>query len=260
MQEMYLELVMFCDMLQMPSDVSSRWLLPSLGWYYHNEQPTRPSQLHLDEGLLLNWQINLIKYNTLITVMRNYVFLSNRLQGILFDRYRIAMCLFKLLPIGLDICNVIYRGLKKMIHFSFCNIFVNPGDAAKPNIYLVLLYLQDWRKHYRLKSVSFFLDALYMYVVKPVFKEHSNERTPSEQNPISPLFRNLWWRDICPVGTLSLRFWVATRQHAYRVHDSWSEGPGFESLVSTMWTCIPVVPNWFINCLVVCKLSMVACT
>ena len=41
-------------------------------------------------------------------------------------------------------------------------------------------------------------------------KEHSNERTPSDQEifsdlqrPIFPILSNLWWKVTCYVGTLS---------------------------------------------------------
>ena len=43
-----------------------------------------------------------------------------------------------------------------------------------PIIYSVLLYLQDWRKYYRLKSVSFFFrHPVQSCLVNPVFDKNS---------------------------------------------------------------------------------------
>ena len=50
--------------------------------------------------------------------------------------------------------------------------------------------------------------------VKPVFKGHSDQGTPCDQGTLShnrvlsaPMLKNLWWRDTCHVGTLSLGYW-----------------------------------------------------
>ena len=32
--------------------------------------------------------------------------------------------------------NLAVHGVQKMINFSICNIFVNPGDTSKPNVSL----------------------------------------------------------------------------------------------------------------------------
>ena len=58
--------------------------------------------------------------------------------------------------------------------------------------------------------------AIILYTVQPVFKEHSDQRTPSDQGTffltVSLTFPilstgNLRWRDPCPVGTLSPGYW-----------------------------------------------------
>ena len=56
--------------------------------------------------------------------------------------------------------------------------------------------------------------TVLLYVVKPDFKGHSDERTPCDQGKFSqngglssPMSMDLRWRDTCHVGTLSLEYW-----------------------------------------------------
>ena len=56
------------------------------------------------------------------------------------------------------------------------------------------------------------ISRLTTATVKPVFKGHCDEGTPCDQGtlsewcPIFPMLKNLWWRDTCHIGTLSLGY------------------------------------------------------
>ena len=75
---------------------------------------------------------------------------------------------------------------------------------------LFKLHMDMWQYFLPIQgSVTVF----FTYTVKPVFKGHCDEGTPCDQGtlsqkrcPIFPMLRNMWRRDTCHVGTISLRY------------------------------------------------------
>ena len=88
-------------------------------------------------------------------------------------------------------------------------------------IYLVLLYLQDWQKYYRLKSVSFFLrHPVYLYKVA-IF--HHGMQSFHIIVYCTPVYCTLFY---CTIADRSDRFAtsISLREHAnerYAAQNIW---------------------------------------